>query len=140
MMFKPDLKALSVCFAAGSFGGLSNSLFNWLCGTSGINAALGIALKPAFTPEWLYVRLVWGGLWGLLFCLPLLKNKSIYIRASILFLLPLLVQLFIVFPFKLNKGYMGVDLGTLTPVLVILANLVWAYTTAYWIKMSQVKI
>ncbi len=38
-------------------------------------AALGVKIAPAFTPAWLYQRLVWGGLWGWLFLLPV--NRAI---------------------------------------------------------------
>ena len=131
-----NLYFLSVCFVGGCLGGLSNSLFIWLSGLSGLNTALGMSITPQLTPQWLYLRIVWAGLWGLLFYLPILSNMNIYKKAAILMLAPILVQLLIVFPIKLNKGLFGMQLGLLTPALVVLANLVWAFTTAWWISSS----
>jgi len=43
----------------------------WAAGTYHLTARLGVGIAPALTPNWLYPRLVWGGLWGFLFMLPL---------------------------------------------------------------------
>jgi hypothetical protein len=50
---------------------------------------------------------------------------------------PTLVQLFIVFPFKGDKGLMGIDLGTLTPLFVIFFNVVWGIKTAILLKIAD---
>jgi hypothetical protein len=42
-------------------------------------------------------------------------------------------MLFIVFPIKAGKGVMGLDVGTLTPVFVLIFNAVWGLTTAWWL-------
>ena len=126
----------SIYFTAGCIGGLVNSVFAWFFGVSGINALLGISLAPAFTSTWLYLRLVWGGIWGFLFLLPVLEDKPLYVRALLFSLVPCSVQLFVVFPFKLGKGYMGLELGMMAPMLVLLLNLVWAYTTGLWIRYA----
>jgi hypothetical protein len=44
---------------------------------------------------------------------------------------PTLVQLFIVFPLKADKGVMGLDLGVFTPLFVIFFNAVWGLVAAY---------
>jgi hypothetical protein len=44
---------------------------------------------------------------------------------------PTLVQLFIVFPLKADKGVMGLDLGVFTPLVVIFFNAVWGLVAAY---------
>ncbi|MFV2057153.1 MAG: hypothetical protein ACC707_11845 [Thiohalomonadales bacterium] len=132
-----NFQFISICFVGGCLGGLFNSLFVWIMGASGLNTALGIAITPSLSPQWLYLRVVWAGIWGLLFYLPICKQWNIYNKASLLMLAPILVQLIIVFPLKFNKGLLGLQLGILTPVLVVLANMVWAYTTAWWISNSQ---
>jgi hypothetical protein len=56
------MRKLLIYFASGSLGGLANSVAVWLFGKFGITKMLGVALAPALTPEWLYPRIVWGGI------------------------------------------------------------------------------
>ena len=117
-----------VCyFGAGAAGGFANSLVVWLFGSLGISAALGVAIAPHLSPDWLYPRIVWGGIWGMLLFLPLCPGRP-WLRALLLSFGPTLVQLLIVFPFKAGKGVAGLDLGLLTPLLVIFFNWVWGVT------------
>jgi len=128
-------KKISMVFAAGCLGGLVNSLAVWVFGDLGINAGLGVRMAPALTPEWLYPRIVWGGIWGFLFLLPLMRNGILF-RGIIFSLGPTLVQLFVVFPLKAGRGYMGLDLGTLTPLLVFIFNAIWGIGTAMWLRWT----
>ena len=124
----------SSAFSSGALGGLVNSLAVWLFGISGINAVLGVSLQPHLSTKWLYPRIVWGGIWGLLFLIPILK-KSIVLRGFLFSIGPTAAMLFIVFP-KMGKGVYGLSLGTLTPLLVILFNFFWGITAAFWYKGS----
>lgn len=126
-------KQATVAFAAGCLGGLANSLAVWLFGKYGITHAMGVRIAPALIPVWLYPRIVWGGLWGLLFLLPLLKGRIVS-RGLLISLGPTLVQLLVVFPYKAGKGMLGLKLGLLTPLFVFIFNAVWGLTTAWWIK------
>lgn len=112
-------------FGAGAVGGLANSLVVWLCGSLGVTAAAGVAITPHLSLAWLYPRIVWGGIWGMLLFLPFALNRPC-LRAFLLSLAPTAVQLFIVFPFKAGNGWGGIELGLLTPLFVVLFNLVWA--------------
>jgi hypothetical protein len=132
---KTFLKRLSLVFASGCFGALLNSTALWLFGRAGITAELGVKLAPGFTPAWLYPRLVWGGIWGILFLLPLAQNRP-FQQGLLLSLGPTIVQLFVVFPYQLNKGMMGLDLGTLTPLFVLFFNAVWGIAAALWLWAS----
>ncbi|UCE35383.1 MAG: hypothetical protein JSV55_00170 [Deltaproteobacteria bacterium] len=129
-------KNISMVFAAGCLGGLVNSLAVWIFGDLGINAVLGVRIAPALTPQWLYPRIIWGGIWGLLFLLPLMRSR-ILSRGIIFSLGPTLVQLLVVFPLKAGKGYMGLDLGTLTPLLVFIFNAIWGIATAIWLRWTS---
>jgi hypothetical protein len=133
---KNVILALSLVYAAGSAGGLINSLAVWLLGVSGATAALGVNIAPSLSAAWLYPRLVWGGLWGFLFLIPFLGNSPA-LRGAICSLGPTLAQLFIVFPFKDGKGMMGMDLGALTPLPVIAANVVWGVVSSYWLAWIE---
>ena len=126
-------KKLSLVFAAGCFGGLLNSLAVWISGVLGISSALGVKIAPLLSAPWLYPRLAWGGIWGILFLLPIMKKR--YLIKGLLFSLgPTIVQLFVVFQMKANKGIMGFDLGLLTPLLVIVFNAIWGVAAALWLR------
>ena len=130
------LHKISLYFAAGGLGGLVNSIAAWMCGAYGISAALQVALAPRLTPAWLYPRIVWGGIWGLLFWLPMVKSRFV-LRGLIVSLGPTLVQLLYIYPTVLHKGLLGLKLGTLTPVLVILLNAVWGIAAAFWLRLTD---
>ena len=125
-------KGLSLAFSAGSFGALLSSLFIWFLGAKGVTASYGVDIAPELTRLWLYPRIVWGGLWGFLFCLPYLKG-SYFLRGLLYGIPPTLVQLFIIFPFSAGRGFMGFYLGWLTPVFVLIFNAAWGVTTGLWL-------
>mgnify|MGYP001812383084 CR=1 FL=1 len=133
---KQFAQKLTTYFSAGSLGGLLNSLAVWIFGVLGITTALGVQIAPALTPPWLYPRLVWGGIWGILFFLPILKNNT-FLRGLVFSLGPTIVQLFIVFPVKAQKGTLGLALGALTPVFVLIFNAVWGLVAAYWVEYVE---
>jgi hypothetical protein len=128
---------ISLTFAAGCLGGLLNSLFVWFFGVSGLAGALGVHLAPAFTPPWLYPRLVWGGIWGWLFLLPL--GLAYPVRGLLYSLAPSGVAWLVVLPFQAHKGWFGWQLGVLTPVLVLFYNAVWGLAAGWWLQLTASK-
>ena len=60
------LNRLNALFSAGAFGGMLNCVVVWFFGVIGVNQILGVDIAPAFTPEYLYPRIVWGGIWGII--------------------------------------------------------------------------
>ena len=129
-------KRLTVIFAAGCLGGLANSLAVWLFGAYGVTKSLGVRISPDLSPTWLYPRLVWGGIWGLLFLLPVFRS-SVLKRGLLLSLGPTIIQLFVVFPYKADQGMMGMGLGALTPLLVFVFNAIWGITVAIWLRFVR---
>jgi hypothetical protein len=128
-------KKLSLIFAAGAFGGLLKGLTAWLCGAWGINALLGSQFAPMLTPLWVYQHMVWGGLWAFLFLLPL--KKLAYVSLGIIYSLPqTLIALVILMP-KMGKGPLGLQMGFMTPVLILFFGFVWGIATALWLKWSR---
>ena len=128
------MRNLSLVFVAGCWGGLLNSLTFWLFGILGIPAALGIhSSPPALTAAFLYHRIVWGGLWGFLFLLPM-GRRSFPARGLFFSLGPTLAQLFLVFPLMAHKGVLGLQLGPLTPLLVVFYNAIWGYAAGWWLN------
>ena len=128
-------RSLSLFFAAGVVGALVNSLVVWGVTELGLPQALGVSLAPKVSPAWLYPRLVWGGLWGLLFVLPI--ALGVVPRGLLLSLAPALFQLLVVFPAWAGQGIGGVELGALTPVLVLFYSAVWGVTASWWVKGTQ---
>lgn len=125
---------LSVIFAAGALGGLVKAVVAWSFGAAGLNAALGFKMAPALTPLWIYQHIVWGGLWGLLFLLPL--KGSYFLRGVLYSLGQTLVQLVIIFP-NMGKGMLGLELGYMAPVLVACFGVIWGLAAAFWLKFAR---
>jgi hypothetical protein len=132
---KKIIQKLTIVFSSGCFGGLVNSLAVWFLGAIGITTAVGVQISPALAPPYLYQRMVWGGIWGFILLLPVLRD-SIWFRGPLLSLAPTIVQLFIVFPFRLNKGLMGLELGQLTPLFVCIYNAIWGLCAVSWMRWA----
>jgi hypothetical protein len=130
------MKNVLIYFSAGCLGALVNSVSLWLIGRYGISAHFGVSMAPALTPNWLYPRIVWGGIWGLCFILPFLESKLL-LKGTVLSLLPTMFQLFFIFPFKAHKGVAGIELGLYTPIFVLVLNWVWGFTAALIIKFAR---
>ena len=135
MSARAHARGLSLVFAAGAAGALANSVALWAAGTSGLTEALGVRIAPSLVPTWLLPRIVWGGLWGLLFLLPLASQRWVA-QGLALSLFPSLFQLFVIFPYRTSAGVLGTGLGTLTPVVVVAANAVWGLAAAGWLRAT----
>ena len=127
---------MSLAFASGCLGGLLNSFAVWFLGIKGVPALLGVRIAPHWSPSWLYPRLIWGGIWGALFLLPVLR-KSVFGRGLLFSLGPTLVQLLYIFPMVAGKGMLGLALGDFTPLFVFFYNLVWGITAALWMTLAE---
>ncbi len=130
------MKTLPLCFAAGCFGALVNIAVVWIFDNFGIMEALQVRMPIAYSAEWMYQRIVWGGIWGFLFMLPLYKS-SILMKGTIISLIPSLFQLFYVFPQLMGADVAGLNYGVLTPALILILTWVWGIATALGIKMFR---
>jgi len=130
------MKNLLVVFAAGCIGALIQCIVMWLFSHYGINHRLGVSLSGSIAPVWLYPRLIWGGLWGILFLFPVLNGGSLA-RSFVVALIPSAVQLFVIYPFYEGKGVAGLSLGILTPFLVLFFYWVWALATTLTLKLAK---
>lgn len=114
------IKKISLLFSAGVVGGVMNALaVGWYSQT--------------LAPPMLYQRMVWGGLWGILFLLPF-RRLGIYWRGLLFSLAPTLVQWLIVFPAR-HQELFGTQLGSWTFLKVIIFNSVWGLAAAFWLKL-----
>lgn len=130
------IRRLTYYYAAGSMGALINSLAIWFCGAQGVNAFLQVSIHPRLTPDWLYPRIVWGGIWGLMLFVPLAKSR-ILLRSFLISLGPSAAQLFYVLPVLQHQELLGLKLGTLTPVVVIAFNWLWGLAALAWLRITD---
>ncbi len=130
-----SMKNFSLVFMAGLFGGLINSLIVWFLGRVGIPQALGVQTAPPLDATFIYPELVWGGIWGLLFLVPL-GRLTFPVKGAVISLIPSLVQLFLLFP-KAHKGILGLQLGTLTPVIVVIYTALWGIPAGLWLQWER---
>ncbi|WP_346838307.1 hypothetical protein [Microbulbifer sp. SAOS-129_SWC] len=112
------VKNLSVCFAAGCLGGLGYALALWAMGHYGITRAFAVDIAPHLSNGYIYQRVVWGGICGLVFLLPL--QKTWFARGFFLSLIPAGVLLLLILPMH-GYGIGALLLGTLTPLVIVLA-------------------
>jgi len=128
------LKKLSLVFTAGAAGGFIRGFLHWFMGSIGMLQLFDInpGLIPSLTPEHIYAEMIWGGIWGILFVLPLLED-SIVLRGIFYGLFPAAVQLFIIFPLSLKDGFMGVEpYGRLAPFFIAFVSIVWGVVASMW--------
>ncbi len=112
------LRNLSFCFAVGAFGGLCYALGLWAMGHYGFTRWLAVDIAPPLSNYYLYQRIVWGGICGLIFLLP--WRKSWLARGFFLSLIPAGVMLLLLLPMR-GYGPGAVALGMLTPLVIVLA-------------------
>jgi len=114
---------------------LVNCLIVWCLGRLGIPQALGVQIAPPLDTTFIYPELVWGGLWGLLFLVPL-GRLSFPIKGAVISLVPSLVQLFFLFPLKAHQGILGLQLGALTPLIVLIYTALWGILAGLWLQLG----
>lgn len=129
------IRKISSAYVGGALGALVDSINIWVLGKIGFTALIGVGLRPEFRLPWLYQRLVWGGIWGLILVIPFLARR-IVLRGMLMSLAPTAMVFFVVFP-GMGKGSYGLGFGTLTPVLVLLLNFVWGIVASYWYEYGS---
>ncbi len=130
-----SMKNLSLVFMAGLFGGLVNCLIVWFLGWLGIPQTLRVQIAPPLNSSFIYPELVWGGLWGLLFLVPL-GRLSFPVKGAVISLVPSMVQLFVLFPLKAHQGILGLQLGALTPLVVLIYTALWGIPAGLWLQWA----
>jgi hypothetical protein len=128
---------LSLCFAAGAVGGILSGLIIYLCGALGLMQEYGVKMAPTLNACWVDQRVVWGGIFGLLFALPVLERLPWFVRGMALSMVPILVQFFVFYPLITHEGLFGLKLGANTPYFVILFSLLWGMLTAFWLRICR---
>lgn len=130
---------LSLGFTAGAIGGVANVAFVAIVAALGIVALLGIDSPRPSMPAVLYKQIAWGGLWGLVLVLPLLKGNW-WLRGLVLGFFASLATMLIFLPRVVmpagapfaSPGMFGLGWGETMPLLILVANSVWGLAAAWW--------
>ena len=131
------LQGINNCLAAGAIAGLVTTILIWLVGRLGIFAIIGVPLAPDLSNIWIYQRMVWGGLWGFQFLIPVMRGMPHWKRGLVFGTIPALASLFFFLPFKDGQGMLGLEMGPLMPVVVIVFNLLWGYLAGRWLDFTE---
>lgn len=113
----------SLALAAGAFGALVNSAALQLLRLARPESGI-----PAWSPGWIYPRVVWGALFGLLLLLPILRRRSAA-RGALVSLAPSAARLTLFAP----AGGVG---GAVAVAMVFLFNAVWGVAAALWLDWT----
>ncbi|MGD9867087.1 MAG: hypothetical protein AB7U38_03700 [Hyphomicrobiales bacterium] len=123
------LHSAAAYYAAGSLGGLAVALTIAGLGAAGVPALLGVDLNPPLTLPWIYKLMVWGGIWGLIFLLPI-PVAPFWLKCVVLTIAPVLAALVIFGPMA-GGALFALDKGALAPLAIYLANIPWGLVTGY---------
>ncbi len=129
---------IAVCFTAGLIGALFSNGALWLSVKSQLTTYAGVAISPDFGLPWLYPRLLFGGLWGLVYYLTVgaRRTRRRWVRKGLwVSLLPTAVQLLILFPYCEGKDLLGLSLGSLTPAFIFAQYLIWGFFTGFFTRL-----
>jgi hypothetical protein len=127
---KDFIRAVSVPFTGGVVGGLANASALWAVVTLAIRWK-GYGFVPDFPPNWVHARILWGGIWGLLFLMPGGRKRPV-LRGLVISVAPSVCQLLAVYPLQIPPGLFGMVLNKFTPVGVVCFNLVWGIVASVW--------
>lgn len=129
---------LACCFCGGMLGALLGSLGLWAAGHWGVTAAAEVRLAPELSPQWLYPRLVHGGIWGLLYYPTVAspRRRRHWVRKGFwVALIPCIFTLLYTFPSKAGIGMLGLSLGTFTPLIILLSWLLWGLGIGFFTRL-----
>jgi hypothetical protein len=123
------LQRAALYFAAAALGGLAVVLTAWAFGQIGIADALGLPLKPGLDKNFIYRMMVWGGIWGMLFLIPV-PIRPLWLKGLIMTLAPVLAAFLIFIPMAGGQPF-ALQWGILAPFYIYVVNAPWGLVTAY---------
>ncbi len=119
-------RRLSLAFAAGAAGVIALVAFLWLLRESGVAASLGLRLPAPKLPDFLYSRIVWGGIWALLFVLPVMTRQWL-LRGLVVGVLASLASIFYFNPAWKSAPFTFV-------IVIFVANAIWGVAASGWYR------
>lgn len=133
------IKVLFYVFIAGALGGITNSIVVWSLDALGVTPALGFNLAPELSFEWLFRRVFASALWGIIFLIPIYKKAPIK-KGAALSILPWLSSALIVFPMRMDGGFLGLGFGIGTPIWTLIFAAVWGITGTLFLSRYPTRI
>jgi hypothetical protein len=126
------LRASALCYSAGTVGGLAKGGLIWACGRAVLTAPLADDLARALHPGGIYMRLVWSGMYALIFLLPFARS-SLLLRGLLgamavsvfqLLLLPLI-------------QHSNLHIFTFTTLALLVLNCAWGIAAAAMLRITE---
>lgn len=123
------LRAVALCFAAGAAGGLIKCIVAWLALRYGVAAQLGAHVVGSLSPSVVHPRVVIGGLWALLFMLPMARGSVVV--SGLLWGLVVAAAELLLFPLIAGRTP---SLLNMTALFALLLWLVWGLASALMLR------
>lgn len=127
-------RKISASFTAGVVAALLVALILRYLDRSGLFARIAVTLKPGIAFDHLLRECAWGGIWGLLSLLPLLKARTA-LRGLVIGLFPAAFTLFYRMP-RQGHGLLGLNYGDWAPLVILASWLIWGMASAFWYKSA----
>lgn len=119
------LRQSALCYSAGAVGGLAKGGLIWGCGRVALTAPLADQLAQALHPGGLYMRLVWSGLYALIFLLPFARSSLLW--RGLLAAMAVSVLQLLVLPLLQHSH---LHIFSLTTLALLVLNCAWGMTAA----------
>ena len=130
------VKRLAMAYFGGAVAALFASTALWLFAEADVLLKIGVALAPPYAWNWLSTRVLFGSLLGMAYPLVLRQGFSPVRSGLVLSLLPSALELLVVYPAR-DHGFLGLSLGSLTPLVVLLTNALWGWALARIVKSGS---
>jgi len=128
------VRKAAICYTAGSLGAFANAMAIVLAANVGMEAMFGVSFLSEWSLDWLYPRLVWGGVLAFLFLLPLYQNKWV-VRGLVWSIVPTIPHFFIIFPGQADTLVAtNYQVGVVTIVSSYVFNCIWGLIASYMVK------
>lgn len=120
-------------FLAGAVASLATALLILLCSVSGLFALLGVPVdNSAAGIAWYLGRMLFGGLWALLFLVPLMSAKEQWVRGLVVAIGPIAYFWFFAWPME-GRGILGLASGPLLPLSALFFWALWGVMAGLWL-------
>lgn len=126
------IRRIILVLIAGALGGLSSGVLVWGLGALGITPALGFNMVPDFSAGWISRRMAASAVWGVIFLLPVYQTVPL-LRGAILGILPWLSSILFIFPYRMDVGFFGLQMGYGTPLWTLFFGCFWGVTGALFL-------
>ena len=130
------MKKLLFVALAGGLGGLTSGLLVWALGAAGITPALGFNMVPDLTVGWMSRRVFASAIWGIIFLIPIYRGAPV-MKGIALGILPWLSSILFFLPYRMDAGFLGLDLGLGTPIWTLFFGAFWGVTGTLFLSRFQ---